>query len=316
MNKLLFLLIFITLFSCNNSKTIRFAVCTDVHQDLIHDATDRLEKFVESSKNKNADFIIQLGDFCMPMEKNEGFLNVWNSFEGKKYHVLGNHDMDISPKIVTQDFWGMEKLYYSYDHGNFHFIILDPNYYVDDEQVVSYSNGNYYNHSEGRAFIPEIQLEWLKNDLAKTDKLTIVFSHQSLEHWGGVKNREEIYKIFKEANQDLKKVVACFCGHDHQDRIAELDGIHYFGLNSTSYAWVGSKLEYSGRFSKEVEEKYSNLKYTLPYQKSVFALVEINSKGTIKIEGIQGDFIKPGPDELGAQNHQYSASISNRVLKF
>ena len=31
----------------------------------------------------------------MPFEKNESFLKVWNSFEGLKYHVLGNHDMGV-----------------------------------------------------------------------------------------------------------------------------------------------------------------------------------------------------------------------------
>jgi hypothetical protein len=54
----------------------------------------------------------------------------------------------------------------------------------------------------------------------------------------------------------------------------------------------------------------------LPYRKSVFAIIEIDSKGTIKIEGVQGEFIKPGPEELGAKDHNYSAEISNRVLNF
>jgi len=79
---------------------------------------------------------------------------------------------------------------------------------------------------------------------------------------------------------------------------------------------VGSKLEHSGRFSEEMEKLHPNLKYTSPYEKSVFALIEINSKGTITIEGIVGGFVKPGPDELGAKNHDYSATISNRILKF
>lgn len=316
MKYLVYLLLTLILFSCQKSQTIKFAVCTDVHQDLIHDATDRLSDFVTSANENKAEYIIQLGDFCMPYEKNEAFLNVWNSFDGSKYHVLGNHDMDVSPKIVTQDFWGMEKPYYSFDQGNFHFVVLDPNYFKNGDNVVSYSNGNYYSHSEGRAYIPKSQLAWLREDLSNTDKQTIVFSHQSLEHWGGVKNKEEVWEVFAEANKKSKKVIACFCGHDHQDRHAEIEGVHYIGLNSTSYAWVGSKMEHSGRFSKAIEKKYSNLKYTLPYQKSVFALVEIDSEGTIKIEGIQSDFIQPGPEELGVTEHSYSAKITNRILHY
>lgn len=316
MKSYFFLILFVILFSCEKEEKIKFAVCTDVHQDLIHDATKRLSVFVQSANEQEAEFIVQLGDFCMPFENNEPFLNVWNSFKGPKYHVLGNHDMDVSPKIVTQDFWGMEKPYYSFDQGSFHFVVLDANFYRDGEKVVSYSNGNYFNHLEGRAYIPKNQLNWLRKDLAETDKQTVVFSHQSLEHWGGVKNREEVREIFAEANKESKKVIACFCGHDHEDRYAKIEGVHYIGLNSTSYAWVGSKMEYSGRFSAETEKKYSNLKYTLPYQESVFAIVEINSEGKIEIHGTVSDFIQPGPRELGSGNESYSAKITSRILEF
>ncbi|MCY1722818.1 metallophosphoesterase [Prolixibacteraceae bacterium Z1-6] len=316
MKQFIFMLLSVVVFSCQQEKTTTFTLCTDVHQDLIHDASNRLNEFIKTSENENADFILQLGDFCLPLEKNQTFLNLWNSFKGPKYHVLGNHDMDISPKIVTQEFWGMEKPYYSFDQGDFHFVVLDPNYYKDGEEMVSYENGNYYNYADNRAFIPESQLNWLRNDLADTDKYTLIFSHQSLEHKHGIKNREEVHKIFAEANMTSKKVIACFCGHDHEDRYVEIEGIHYIGLNSTSYTWVGDKLEYSGRFSEQIEKEHPNLKYTCPYQKSVFAIIELNSKGTITINGVQSDFVKPGPDELGAENHNYSAGISNRTLIF
>ena len=232
MKQLIFLFIILLLFSCEKGKTIRFAVCTDVHHDLIYDATNRIEKFIKVAEKEKVDFIIQLGDFCMPLEKNKPFLKVWNSFEGQKYHVLGNHDMDVSPKIVTQDFWGMEKSYYSFERGDFHFIVLDANFFKSGEKYVGYENGNYFANLESRAYIPPQQINWLKKDISQTDKLVVVFSHQSLEHWGGIKNRTEIHRIFKEANQKKKKVVACFCGHDHEDRYAEIDDVHHIGLNS------------------------------------------------------------------------------------
>ncbi|MFW5755233.1 MAG: metallophosphoesterase family protein [Tangfeifania sp.] len=316
MKKLFFLIFVAAFFSCSNERTVRFAVCTDVHHDLIHDGSDKLSTFIKTAKKEKADFIIQLGDFCMPYEKNGPFLKIWNEFERPRYHVLGNHDMDVSPKIVTQQFLGLEKSYYSFDHGDFHFIVLDANFFKSGDRYFNYQNGNYFNHAETRAQIPPVQLEWLKKDLAETDKYTIVFSHQSLEHWGGIKNRKQVRQIFREANRDKKKVIACFCGHDHSDRYLEIDGIHYIGLNSMSYVWVGKKLEYSGRFPEKIEAKYSNLKYTLPFRNPVFAVVEVNSNGEIKIEGIQSSFIPPDPEELGAKNHNYSAKISNRTLYF
>jgi len=210
MRRLFYLFIFYLLFSCNNSKTVKFAVCTDVHQDLIYDATDRIQKFVSAAEKKNVNFIIQLGDFCMPFEKNEPFLKIWDSFEGPKYHVLGNHDTDVSPKIVTGQFWGMDKSLYSFDQGAFHFVVLDANFFKSGENYISYSNGNYYNYPDSRSYIPPQQLEWLRNEIETTNKLVLVFSHQSLEHWGGVKNREEVHRIFREANRESQKVIACF----------------------------------------------------------------------------------------------------------
>ena len=316
MKPLIYLLLLFFIASCQRATTIQFAVCTDVHQDLMHDATHRLGSFIESAEENNAQFIIQLGDFCMPKPENKAFIETWDSFHGLRYHVLGNHDMDISDKVTTQKFWGMEKPYYSFDQGDFHFVVLDLNYYRDGEDIVPYGNGNYYSHPKERCYVPPGQLEWLKADLKNTNKLTIVFSHQGLCNADGAKNKEEVWHIFAEANHKKKKVIACFFGHDHSDTLNKIDGIHYIGLNSISYAWVGSKLEYSGRFTEEVEKAYPNLKYTLPYEKPVFAMVEINSKGTLTINGVESGFVKPGPEELGAENHNYTATISDRTLKF
>jgi predicted phosphodiesterase len=55
--------ILLALISCENTKSIKFAVCTDVHQDLIYDATERIKTFIEDEKS---DFIIQLGNFIKP----------------------------------------------------------------------------------------------------------------------------------------------------------------------------------------------------------------------------------------------------------
>lgn len=316
MQKLVFFISLLLLFSCSNKRIVRFAICADVHHDLIHDAPDKLSSFIETADKKRADFVIQLGDFCMPFDKNELLLRVWDRFNGPKYHVLGNHDIDVSPKIVTQQFWGLEKPYYSFDQGNFHFIVLDANYFKTDDKIASYESGNYFAHAGSRAQIPDEQLEWLKNDLKETEKYTVVFSHQSLEHWGGIKNQEQVRQIFKEANKEKKKVIVCFCGHDHSDRHSQIDGIHYVGVNSMSFVWVGKKLEYSGRFPESIETRYPNIKYTLPFQDPLFAIVEINVKGEINIEGVQSSFIRPGPEELGAKKHDYSAKITNRTLYF
>lgn len=73
MKNFFFWAIIVVLVSCKNTQSVKFAVCADVHQDLICDATDRIKTFVKAAEDEKSDFIIQSGDFCLPFEKNEPF---------------------------------------------------------------------------------------------------------------------------------------------------------------------------------------------------------------------------------------------------
>ncbi len=90
----------------------------DPHADLEPDHMERLESFMTEVDERKPDFILQLGDFCFPKKENAAFLNLWNQYTGLKYHVLGNHDMDISSKEVIMDFLGMPSRYYSFDYND------------------------------------------------------------------------------------------------------------------------------------------------------------------------------------------------------
>ena len=56
--------------------------------------SQRLSSFVRAAQDANADFIIELGDFCRLDSANQVFHDIWNSFPRDKYHTIGNHDMD------------------------------------------------------------------------------------------------------------------------------------------------------------------------------------------------------------------------------
>lgn len=146
-----------------NSK-IRFGIMADIHQDFMYKAEERLATFIARMNDENVDFIIQLGDFCFPFPNNKSFLSIWEQFNGPRYHVLGNHDMDRSTKKGMMDFLGIEKNYYSFDCGNYHFIVLDPNYLSIDGQDIDYEHGNYFNYPDSINNLPDEQLEWLKAD--------------------------------------------------------------------------------------------------------------------------------------------------------
>ena len=301
-------------------ESIRFGIVADAHQDLMPDVEQRMEQFIESSTKANSDFIIQLGDFCHPIEKNRNFLNIWNSYKGPSYHVIGNHDMDLASKDKTLEYWGMPARYYSFDEGSFHFIVLDGNLINQDGKYSHYDTANFYIDSAMRTWMDPEQLEWLKDDLRKTDKPTIVFSHQSLVNdlWG-IKNRSLVQRIFEEENERFgkQKVLACFNGHNHIDYLRKLNGIYYIDINSLSYQWLGQKYLCKTRYPQEVYDAYPAMDRMAPYEDPIFGLVEIDRE-SIRITGRMGKYIGPSPESLGLHEKvygfPYTPHLSSREL--
>ncbi len=293
------------------TKKIRFGLIADVHQDIMHDGEERLQAFMDESNSRELDFIVQLGDFCRPYDYNLSFLNRFNQYKGAKHHVLGNHDTDGGfTREQAMEFWGMPARYYSYDTGGFHFIILDGN----DPNPKPWSGYNRYINSE--------QQQWLKEDLAKTNLPTIIFSHQTLENEdGGVANQEEVRAILEEANKKAEggKVIACICGHHHTDYMTDINGIYYIQINSASYRWVGGDYK-QVRYNNAIDEKYPWIKYTIPYEKPLFTFVEINPKGQLTIESSKTKFVGAGPEEMNMperpENDPITPKISGRKIKF
>lgn len=232
-------------------------IIADTHQDIIHDAEQRLAAFMEEVAVGKPDFILQLGDFCEPKEKNRDFLRIWNQFEGPRFHVLGNHDMDSAGKEKTMDFWEMPGRFYSFDHAGFHFVVLDANYLYLDGKFVDYDTANFYIDGAHRTWIPPEQLEWLEADLRETSLSTVIFTHQGLANdaWG-IKNRTQIQVLLERINKEagFNKVIACINGHNHIDRVRTINGIHYIDINSASYQWLGEKYQCTTRYPKELYE--------------------------------------------------------------
>lgn len=280
------------------TKPVTFAVVSDLHQDIAHDAEERLGTFLRAANDNQVDFIIELGDFCMPKEENKPFLKRWQDYAGEKYMLLGNHDMDNCSKEEVMQFIGMNNRYYSFDKGDFHFIVLDPNNIYDGEKYIPYENGNYFGYGEKVSYVDPGQVEWLKKDLQATDKRCIIFSHQSFEC--SSQNREEIRKIFEDENlrAGYKKVAVAFSGHDHTNYMKEINGIAYIQINSASNQWVGEKYACPERFSDEINQKRPALKYTLPYKDALYGIVTLTGDG-MQLKGVKSEFIAPGPEELG-----------------
>jgi hypothetical protein len=295
-------------YSSDKKKTLNVGWITDVHHGYCVDADKRLSAFIGEAGQRKLDFIIQGGDFCHPTKEALPFMDIWNSFKGTKYHVLGNHDMDKGTKKEIMDLWGMEKPYYSFDRGDFHFVVMDCNHILDNGEYVDYAKANFYIDGSRRDLVNPEQIEWLRADLTNTKKQTVIISHQSFDDvWTGytVPNKMKVRNVIDEANSGSAKpkVIACFCGHHHLDHHMEINGVHYFHINSASYYYVGDGFGSDGAKAM--------------YADPLYCFVTFDPAGTITIEGRGSRFLSPTPADKGYANaSKITASIQNRVTRY
>lgn len=278
-------------------KPLKFAIASDFHAQDVPDGEERIASFIRAAKEENVDFIIELGDFCRLDSAGQVYLKLWDSFEGDKYHVIGNHDMDSYTPEEYVAGMKMPGRYYSFDKGDFHFIVLDGNNLYDGMEYTHYAKANYYVNPKMRAFIDPEQMAWLKQDLAATDKKCILFSHQNIEQF--LNNGATVRQILEDENRraGFKKVVLAFGGHNHSNYTKEINGITYMQINSASYVWIDKPSMTEKRYPKEVNDRYSLLKYSMTYTKALYAIVTLNSEGAI-VKGTEAEFVPPTPKDL------------------
>ncbi len=197
-------------------------------------AVETTDKAVQQVLDYNPDVFIQTGDIVAHAEDRD-LDTAENWFILAKEHVRdpivdnhiaflyapGNHDRagikltgvdTADPRydeglILQYLDIGKEKVYYSYDKGDYHFVVIDPEELPETGyRVVS---------------LPEEQLNWLKSDLeANKDKFIIISYHQPLGSW-----TEESYQEFMNVIEPYKDNVILLAGHTHDNRVIYRNGI-------------------------------------------------------------------------------------------
>ena len=266
-----------------------FALISDVHQDVMHDGVERITAFVNAATEARADWVMQLGDFCVPVPGNQAFLDAWNRFAGPRYHVLGNHDTDGGhAPAKTRTFWGMEKAYYSFASHGLRFVVLDGN--EPGGKAKGY-----------RRFIAPRQREWLAAELAASREPVLVVVHQSLAEPSGVENGAEVRAILEAENTRAggRKVFACLNGHHHVDASEEIQGITYLHVNSASYYWMGARKAES--YAPDIHARHASLASVAPYRDPIWLLARVDAQaGRLILQGRASTWVGADPWQRGA----------------
>jgi len=249
------------------SQPITIAHITDVHITPERHAEKWFAEClhaIQSHPSKPA-LILNTGDAVYETLKEErakadSLWKLWNGVLQREnslpvHHCLGNHDIwawglkenpsvkaDASyGKKLCLDNYGIEKSYYSFDAGAWHFIALDS--CKPDEG----SNGGWV------AELDDEQFDWLKQDLEANPQsrpvliyshipIIQVASHRVMEPYKGW-YRFSPWSMHRDARRliDLfalhSNVKLCVSGHLHlQDRI-ELSGVTYMCAGAVSGNW-------------------------------------------------------------------------------
>lgn len=259
-----------------SSPVLRIGLVTDLHYADRPPAGTRHyretpAKLAEAAAAFGAtppDFVVELGDFIDAADsvaEELGYLqhirDAFTSLCGSRHHVLGNHCVFTLTKSEFLETVGQPQSYYSFDVGDFHFVVLDSCYRSDGEP---YGRKNFQWTDPN---IPPDELEWLASDLSATCKKTIVFAHQRLDvsnHYG-VKNAAAVRATLEQCGN----VLAVFQGHSHHNDYRQIGGIHYVTLVAM--------VEGTGA------------------ENNAFSMLELHADGELRVQGFrqQHDYVWP-----------------------
>jgi len=232
-------------------RGLKFGIATDSHYAIkpssnnqyFSHGLDKMKDLIEQMNVESIDFVIHLGDLkdqelSRNGHKTLAFLQdieaVFATFEGPRYHCVGNHDVD---SIRKEQFLhaiyntGIEnhKSYYAFDQGGVHFVVLDSNFDASGKDHF-YVQGGDWQHS----FVSKKQLEWLEADLQSTFFPVILFCHHPLfdfvinDKKYHIDNHAEVRQILEGSG----RVLAVFQGHVHESSHRKIGSIHYVTINS------------------------------------------------------------------------------------
>lgn len=208
---------------------LHFADKAEAGTRYYRETLSKIDEASERFRASQIDALVELGDLIDAAKSPEEELKYLETIQQRlarisdqRHYVLGNHCVSTLTKEAFLKGIGRTESYYSFDLGSHHFIVLDACFRSDG---VAYGQNNFQWTDTS---IPKMEVDWLRKDLAATEKPTIVFAHQRLDvsNDHGVKNGGEIRSVLEGST----KVSTVFQGHSHKNDLRRINGIDYVTL--------------------------------------------------------------------------------------
>lgn len=249
---------------------IRFVFFSDPHLRDEYRSAEGLASALRAIErlDPKPSFILTGGDLCQNLRdldleaaraRGRKFTEIWGENTSiRTYHLLGNHDAagwgDGAIPTDHPDYafglmrrlLGMERNYYSFDHGGWHFAVVDNVHLTEPGSHIGYVDSE--------------QLEWLREDLSNTaGRPTMIAMHvpplTSVEFLTSRPDRDlddgewriGFDRLSRNPDELLDacsagNVRAILSGHIHLLERLELKGHTFLGLGSVSgQQWMGPR---------------------------------------------------------------------------
>ncbi|HOK25148.1 MAG TPA: metallophosphoesterase [Bacteroidales bacterium] len=255
-NGIVTLILFFALSGCKGkSDSFSFVFMSDIHLTYERNAIPGFKKAIEEVNKLKPDFVITGGDLIMDALSQrytmaDSLYNLYSEMvkeiKAPVYNTMGNHELygiysrsgadPSNPEYGEKMFEKrLGKSYYSFDYKGWKFLVLNS---VEDTGKDRYIG-----------FIDSTQINWIKEELQKTDTLTPVvlvthmpfitvnsqmyrYSTASNDSGLVVVNSREVLDLFSHYN--LKLVLQ---GHLHMVEDIYIDGIRFITGGAVSANW-------------------------------------------------------------------------------
>lgn len=276
--------------------TLRFLAFADLHHHpgaFKTDAPERLAAIRYRAESVQVDFAVHLGDFCHAPSRSAELLAQYDAFPCPVFHLAGNHDSDETPRTEMLRLYRLPATGYTYDDvGGFRLIRLDTNFYRKGETYIPYDLGSHFKlplQLEEINWIPPEQLTWLREAVLSSPHPCVLLSHCSLEREvDGVRNRDAVQAIIREAYGMPGRVLLCIAGHHHRDYLRIFENTAFFELNSAAFDWLPTPHRL---FPEEWYAEFRHMGNMAIFRDALSTVVTLHSDGEIEIEGMTSSML-------------------------
>ena len=230
------------LFSFGVIADVQYCDCEPVGSRYYRMSLSKLREAMNSLKEDSVDFLINLGDLIdRDYSSFKPALDIIDSSGIKTWHLTGNHDYSVDPRLKKRLPLPMpsKEGYYSFIHKNFRFITLNGN------EISTYDPGSKSQLTETEKYLTALrdsgsinamdwnggmsakQLGWLTNQLeeavAKGEKVFILCHFPIYpENVHNLLNSNDVIEILNKYNN----IIAWFNGHNHSGNYGNFNMIH------------------------------------------------------------------------------------------